>query len=73
VEYPEVRHRSDRHVGAKNKGHVEQIHKSAFVGLRMNDKFTLMHIMEHIKFMVFRNKNHMSGIKNRTLKVKVVS
>lgn len=32
---------------------AEQLHDRAFVGLRMNEKFTLMHSIEHVKDRLF--------------------
>ena len=46
-----------KHVGAKNNRHVT-LHKCAFVGSCMNNKFTLMHRVEHIKLnATFLKKN----------------
>jgi hypothetical protein len=40
-----------KHVGVKDKiQNIEQLNKCAFVGLCMNNKFTLIHSVEQIKF-----------------------
>ena len=48
-------HEWPKHVGATNNKTytAEQLHKRAFVGLCMNDKFTVMHGMEQIREFCF--------------------